>query len=248
MLRARLAALSSLAVLALWPGHAAGGNLEIAPMLVDLGRARSTLVSIRNLAKERGRYEVHVFSWDESPLGKVKLEPAKDLVAFPALLDLAPGEERKIRIGSTAAPGDLERSWRVFVEEILPATTAEEGARIRTRLRIGVPVFLAPQHPVAGGEIVGLGVESGKITFLLKNSGNVRLRGSSIRVVVSDRAGKPLLEKSYPEWYVLAGRDRLYEIDLPREACARAATVTAIAAGETPIEASQPVASGACAP
>jgi fimbrial chaperone protein len=248
MLRARLAALAALASCTLWPGPAAGGELEISPVSVDLGRARSTLISVRNTAKERGRYQIKVYAWDESPLGQMRLEPAKDLVAFPGLLELAPGEERKLRIGTTAVPGERERTWRVFVEEILPAATAEEGSRIRSRLRVGIPVFLSPERVVAGGEIVGLGVERGKVTLLLKNPGTVRIRPSSVRVVVSDKKGRTVFEKSFQGWYVLAGGDRLYEVALPRDACAKAATVTAIAAGDRPIEAKQPVASGACAP
>jgi fimbrial chaperone protein len=249
--RARaVALLVALLAPAAWPGCATAGDLDIVPVVVDLGRARSTMVSVRNAAKEPGRYELHAFAWDESPLGQMKLEPAKDLLVFPPVLDLAPGQERKIRIGTTAAPGERERTWRVFIEEILPAATAQDATRLRTRLRVGVPVFLAPQRPLAGGEIVGLGVEHGRITFLLKNAGTVRIRPSTVRVVALGADDKPVFEKSFQGWYVLAGGDRLYEIDLPADACAKAKAVTATATldPQTTIEARQPVAGGACAP
>lgn len=248
MLRARLAGLLALAGPALLAAPARAGDLEITPVVVDLGRARSTLVTVRNVARDPGRYEIHAFTWDESPLGQMKLEPAKDLLVFPPLLDLAPGQERKVRIGTTAAPGERERTWRVFVEEILPAATPAEATRLRTRLRVGLPVFLAPERPLAGGEIVGLGVERGKVTFLLKNAGTVRIRPSSVRVLAIDAKRKPLFEKSFEGWYVLAGGDRLYEVELPADACAKVATVTAIAILDAQtIEASQPVPGGACA-
>jgi fimbrial chaperone protein len=253
MLRARtrelFASALAVALASLAPAPARGGDLEISPIVVDLGRARSTLVTVRNAAKEAGRYELHAFAWDESPLGQMKLEPAKDLLVFPPVLELAPGQEKKIRIGTTAAPGERERTWRVFIEEILPATTVQEATRLRTRLRIGVPVFLAPQRAIAGGEIVGLGVEHGKITFLLKNAGTVRIHPSTVRVVATDASDKPVFEKSFQGWYVLAGGDRLYEIDLPADACAKAKAVAATAVLEqSSIEARQPVAGGACAP
>jgi fimbrial chaperone protein len=179
----------------------------------------------------------------------MKLDPTKELLVFPPVLELAPGQEKKIRIGTTAAPGARERTWRVFVEEILPATTAQEANRVRTRLRVGIPVFLAPVRPLAGGEIVGLGVERGKITFLLKNAGTVRIRPTTVRVVATDAADKPVFEKSFQGWYVLAGGDRLYEIDLPADACAKAKAVAATAVlDQQSIEARQPVAGGACAP
>jgi fimbrial chaperone protein len=250
MFRARLAGLSvALAGHALWPACAAAGDLDITPVVVDLGRARSTLVTVKNAAKEPGRYELHAFAWDETPLGQMKLEPSADLLVFPRVLDLAPGQERKIRIGTTAAPGDRERTWRVFIEEILPAATAEEATRLRTRLRVGLPVFLAPQRPLAGGEIAGLGVEHAKVTFLVRNGGTVRIRPSSVRVVATDATENPIFEKTFDGWYVLAGGDRLYEIDLPAEVCAKARSVTATAATDRQtIEARQPLSDRACAP
>jgi fimbrial chaperone protein len=250
MLRAHLATLAALAAagLLLPPARAAAGDLGISPVVVDLGTARSQIVTVRNAAPERGRYQVRAYAWDESPLGEMRLEAAKDLVVFPTILDLEPGQERKLRIGTTAVPAERERSWRVFVEEILPAVTQEEGNRIRTRIRIGIPVFLAPARRHAGAEIAGLGIERRKVTFLVRNSGSVRIRPKDVRVTVADRGGKTLAEKRFEGWYVLAGGDRLYQLELPADVCARAATVTAIAFGEQPVEATQTVASGACAP
>ena len=249
MLRARLVALlAAQAGLVAWPAAARGGDLEISPVVVDLGRARSTLVTLKNVAAERGRYQVRVFSWGESALGESRLEPASDLVAFPTVLELAPGEERKLRIGTTATPGEREQTWRVFVEEILPAVTAEEGRRLRTRLRVGIPVFFAPQRPLAGAEIVGLGVEKGRVTFLLRNSGTIRIRPSSVRVALADAKGATVFEKTLSGWYVLAGSDRLFDLDLPRASCLKANTVIATAATDQPIESRRPVPDGACGP
>ncbi|HSN91594.1 MAG TPA: fimbria/pilus periplasmic chaperone [Anaeromyxobacteraceae bacterium] len=249
MLRARVAALAaSLAGLASWPASAAGGDLVVSPVVVDLGKARSALVTVRNAAPDRGRYQLRVYRWDESPLGEMRLEPASDLVVFPVVLDLAPGQERKLRVGTTAAPGEKERSWRVFLEEILPAVTQEEGNRVRTRLRIGIPVFLAPERTFAGAEIVGLGVDAGRVTFLMRNGGSVRIRTTEVLVTVADAAGATLFQKRFDGWYVLAGSDRLYDVEIPREACRKAAQVTAVATADQPLQATARIASGACAP
>jgi fimbrial chaperone protein len=249
MLRPRLAALAaSVAGLLSWPAGAAGGDLVISPVVVDLGKARSTLVSVKNTGAERGRYQVRVHRWEESPRGEMRLEPATDLVVFPVILDLAPGQERKVRIGTTAAPTERERSWRVFLEEILPAVTREEGSRVRTRLRVGIPVFLAPERTFAGAEIAGLGVEKGRVTFLVRNVGSVRIRTSEVRVVLADVRGETLFQKRFDGWYVLAGGDRLYEIELPPDACRKAASITAVATAEETFQATRPVVVQACAP
>ena len=122
------------------------------------------------------------------------------------------------------------------------------SAQPSSRLPVGLPAFLAPERPLIRGEIVGPGGERGKVTFLLKNAGTVRIRPSSVRVLAIDAKRKPLFEKSFEGWYVLAGGDRLYEVELPADACAKVATVTAIAILDAQtIEASQPVPGGACA-
>jgi fimbrial chaperone protein len=203
---------------------------------------------VKNNAAERGRYQVRVHRWQESPHGEMRLEPATDLIVFPTVLDLAPGQERKLRVGTTAAPGPRELSWRVFLEEILPAVTREEASRVRTRLRVGIPVFLAPERTFAGAEIAGLGVEKGRVTFLVRNGGSIHIRTSEVRVLLADAQGSPLFEKRFEGWYVLAGGDRLYEVELPREACRRAASVTALAAAGETFQATRPVVGEACGP
>jgi fimbrial chaperone protein len=249
MPRALAAALAaSLAGVLSWPARATGGDLAISPVVVDLGAARSVLVSVRNNAAERGRYQIRVYRWEESALGEMRLEPATDLIVFPAMLDLAPGQERKLRVGTSTAPGPRERSWRFFLEEILPAVTREEGTLIRTRLRVGIPVFLAPERTLAGAEIAGLGVERGRVTFLVRNGGSVRIRTGEVKVSLADARGDVLFEKRFEGWYVLAGGDRLYQVEPPREACRRAASVTAVATGEQTFEATRAVPSGACGP
>ena len=57
---------------------------------------------------------------------RIELAPTQDVVFFPALLTLKPGEERRIRVGSTAAPGSIEKTYRIFVEE-LPASGRDVG-------------------------------------------------------------------------------------------------------------------------
>lgn len=248
MLRDRRAGLVfALAALAAWPARPSAAELQVSPIVVDLGRARSALVSVRNVGRAPARFQVRAFDWAESPLGEMKLEPATDLVAFPTVLEIAPGQDRKLRVGTTAEPGERERTWRVFLEEILPAETRSDTTRIRTRLRVGIPVFLAPARPISGAEIAGLGVERAKVTFLLRNAGTVRIRPTVIRVSVQDVAGTSIFEKTLDGWYVLAGGDRLYQVDLPDDVCARASAVTATAVGEVPVESTRPVVGGACA-
>ena len=63
--------------------------------------------------------QVSAFSWDQDIHGGIVLSPTRDVVFFPMMLTLAPGEQRRIRVGSTvpaveisARPQRAERTWR----------------------------------------------------------------------------------------------------------------------------------------
>jgi fimbrial chaperone protein len=62
------------------------------------------------------------------------------LIATPLVMNLAPGETRKVRVGlRERAEFQVERSYRVVVEEVASAFAASAG--LRFAVRISVPVF-----------------------------------------------------------------------------------------------------------
>lgn len=232
------------AALALAAGPAAAGEIEITPILVDLGpAARTAIVSVRNVSAAPMRYQVKGFAWDQSPEGKMLLEPTRDLVLFPPLLELRPGESRNVRVGTAAQAGEREKSWRVFVEE-MPRSDRAEANRVQVLTRVGIPVFLAPAAREVHGEIVILGRDGGHVRFALRNRGTVRLRPLGVRLVLAAADGGVVFEKALEAWYVLAGGERAYEVEVPPDACARAAQVVVSATLDSgTIEARAP---GAC--
>jgi len=230
LLRA-LRALSVAALVAPLPGGA--GDLEIAPILVDLSsEARTALVAVRNAGRRTMRYQAKAFDWAQAPDGEMVLGPAKDLVLFPPLVELQPGETRNLRLGTDAPPGARERSWRLFVEELPHAAAAPEANRVRVLTRVGIPVFLAPQKKQAQAEIAFLPSEGGRVRFAIRNAGTVRLRPTSVTLALSAKDGARVYERTLDAWYVLAGGERVYAVEVPPDACARAAEARAVAALE----------------
>jgi fimbrial chaperone protein len=226
------------------PAMATAGDLELTPILVELTTAsRTALLSLRNAGASSMRYQVRAYGWTQQADGAMELAPSRELVLFPPLLELAPGESRNLRVGTEAPPAALERSWRIVVEE-LPVADTKQSTRVQVLTRVGIPVFLAPSRRSAAGEIAFLPAPPRRLRFTVRNTGTVRLRPSAVTLTVNGAGGEPLLARSLDPWYVLAGGERVYEVEVPEGACARAAETVATAALDSgPLEAR---ASGAC--
>jgi fimbrial chaperone protein len=241
---AALAALAASAGLALAPARVRAGDLEVSPVLVELSAsARTAVVSIRNASAAPMRYQARAYSWAQGTDGAMDLLPARDLVVFPPLLELQPGESRNLRVGADAVPGPGERAWRLVVEE-LPRRDAEAGNAVQVLTRLGLPVFFAPARPSAGGAVELLSRDGARIRFTLRNTGNVRLRPTTVKLALLDAAGAPLLERTVDAWYVLAGGERIYEVEVPPAECGKAAEVVVTAALEAGVLEAR--AQGAC--
>jgi fimbrial chaperone protein len=242
-------AAAALAVVLLAPRLSRGGELNVSPVLVELDAARrSALVSIRNTSQAPSRYEVRAYTWSQDAKGTMQLEQAKDLVVFPPLLELAPGEERNLRIGTSAVPAATERSYRIFVEELPAPERPNTPKQIRVLTRVGVPVFFAPTRTERRGEAAFVTAGAGQVSIRLRNTGTVRMRPTAVVVFGVDVGGERTFEIPLDPWYVLAGDERFYEAALPPGACASTRELRATVQVEpAPIETRLLLPEGACA-
>jgi len=205
-------------------GSAWGSAFNVKPtQLVLSNKAGSALLTVRNESAETLRFQLSAFAWDQSSAGEMALAPTRDVVFFPALLSLAPGEERNIRIGATVAPGSVEKTYRLFVEE-LPSLVKAGGAaghQIKVLTRMSIPIFLVPPAAAAGGRIEPGTLRYDKLGFAVKNTGNVHFQVRNARVRGVGPANENLFERTVPGWYVLAGGSRVFEVATPRNVCAK---------------------------
>jgi P pilus assembly protein, chaperone PapD len=158
----------------------------------------------------------------------MELEPTEDVVLFPRLLTLEPHKERKIRVGAAVAFAGTERTYRVFVEELPSAESANlfsGGLGVRVLTRMGIPIFLQPAQARAAGAIVNPRVEQGRVTFQVHNNGNVHLMLETVNLRGIGEGGETVIDKQVEGWYVLAGGVRQYDVTLPREQCGHVRTL-----------------------
>jgi fimbrial chaperone protein len=201
-------------------GGAWAAVFEVSPVRMPLSAAApSGLLTVRNQSSEPMRFQVTAFAWSQSPSGGMVLAPTQDIVVFPTLLALKPGESRNLRVGATTSFGAVEKSYRVFVEELPPLASQRSTNQVRVLTRMGIPVFLAAPAPAATPRVDGLAVNGQTLSFALRNAGNTHFLARKVRVAALDAGGRPLFEHELPSWYVLGGGVRDYTLDLPPDAC-----------------------------
>jgi fimbrial chaperone protein len=229
---------------------ARAAGLQVTPVLVELSATepRATVV-LKNVADTPARLELTASAWDQTPDGQMRLAPAPDIVVYPPLLQLAPGEERKVRVSTTAAFGAKEQSFRLFIRELAPAEKPSEKTAVRFLTRIGVPVFLMPAKPELRAEIVGAAVHAGRLALTLKNTGTTRLSPGRMKAEGLGADGKQVFATEVDLWYVLAGGERVLDVQLPAAGCQDARTVLAeVPVGDGSVRARVETPGGACGP
>ncbi len=201
--------------------------IAVEPTRVHLsGKSRSQSLALHNGGTEKARFQVSAFTWQQSALGEMQLTPTEDILFFPSLLEIAPGETRKVRIATDLPAEAIEKSYRLFVDELPPATANTTGS-IRVLTRLGIPVFLQPNTPDARPQLRAQ-VVRGHLLVTLENHGNSYLLAQSVRVIGRDASGKTALEQDLPAWYVLAHGKRNYDVPLAAGACAALHDLSAV--------------------
>lgn len=236
--RMLLIGIGLVALLCLHATAAWASSVIVTPVRVQLSEEkRSELLEFRNTGKETARFQAQAEAWYESTDGQTKLVPTRDLLFFPSLIEIKPGETRRIRVSSAVRPGPVERTYRLLVDEF-PSAPVPGVVQVLTRLSL--PIFVQPPNPRPKPSI-SVQLEHGKVRVLLANQGNAYFKADSVRVVARSKSGEVLFDKSLRGWYVLAGGQRGYTLEVPDGACASIAQLNTTArteAGEASAEAS----------
>lgn len=213
------------------------------------GRTTSALLTLSNQSGEDLRFQLSVFEWHQTAAGEIELLPTEDVVFFPALLTLKPGEERRIRVGSVVPAGVVEKTYRIFVEELPPPAAAEEGSAVRVLTKMGVPIFVRPGTEEASAALGDLGLRGGALHFKLSNTGTVHFVPRTVTVRGLRASGESVFEDQVTAWYILAGGRRDFEFMVPPEGCGAAASIVVdVDLGSTALEERLQTPAGACAP
>jgi fimbrial chaperone protein len=214
-------------IAAAWTITAAAGaeaqntTFSIDPLLIRLdGQTRNAVMTITNTSPREIRFEIKAFLWTQSPADSgMSLTPSTDLAIFPPLITLKPRMTQRVRIGTTAAQGAIEKAYRIMVEE-LPGNIAPAAAnQVQVRTRIGVPVFIAPTKSTLSGRIDAVIIAKRSVSIPLVNTGTTHAMVDSVVVRGLSAPDEVVFENSLQGWYVLAGQSRTWTYRLNTAQC-----------------------------
>ena len=179
-----------------WALGASAASLDVNPVRIDITRAaRSAELRLTNTANDELSVQIDVRAWSQDG-GADELVETQELLAVPPLVTIPPGERQIVRIGHLGAPSpDLEKTFRVIVTELPPNAGTSTGSALNMRLRLSIPVFVAPVSGTAGPEVVLAALErgTGDAIITLRNTGKAHVKID--RVELRQRG----------EWSVLPG-------------------------------------------
>jgi fimbrial chaperone protein len=221
--------------------------VSVTPTSVALAPDRTTdLISLLNEGDAPARFEVTLSSWVESQDGKTLLEPTKDLVAFPPLIEIPPHQTKNIRIGMVGSFAPSERSYRMIVQELPSATPSAAQVAIQVLTKISLPVFAAPPGVEPAARIETPKIENGVLSFSVFNPGTAHMVLRKVEIAGQGSVG-PSFDVGETGWYVLAGGRRDYQVALARTDCQKTSRLTITATSDGPkAETQLPVTSGTC--
>ncbi|WP_232464527.1 fimbrial biogenesis chaperone [Bordetella genomosp. 8] len=210
-------------------------NLQISPITVSLGPDETaTALTLVNEGDQPLYGQVRAFDWDQAD-GEDVLTPARDLIASPPLIEIAPRAQQIIRLLRTATgPVASEHSYRVLVDEIAPPDQAQASG-VTVRLRYSIPVFVGSTADGQPALTWSLRKQAGGWSLEAVNSGTRRAQISAVQLRSGGRTydiNNGLLG------YALAGRARRWNLPLDGGAALSSPVQLRARVNANPVEAS----------
>lgn len=201
---------------------AMAADFSVNPIRLELGaEVRSGAINVRNESTGKINFQLQAMAWTQDAEGKDRYEETSDLVYFPRIMTIEPGQEAVVRVGIRQALQATEKTYRLFIEELAPAATDAAGAQINMLIRFGAPVFVAPLKPEDGLVIEGLDLSQSVLKLTARNTGNRHQVVQGIAVRGTDATGSDVYALTLADRYLLTGTAKGYTTTVPAEQCKR---------------------------
>jgi fimbrial chaperone protein len=197
------------------------GYFNIKPIWVYLNSNKKVeSLHLKNRAKEAVTIQIKTFEWTQDDKGTDVYTPTEEIFYMPRVITLNGEEERTIKIGYDKKPSLVEKTFRIFFEELPKAKIKTDETGMQIALKLGVPIFIAPQKKEGPkGEITNASVLKHRLSFQIINNGKEHFYPKSITVSATDAEGKDVFSDKQQTWYILPGKNRTYTVDIPADKC-----------------------------
>lgn len=188
---------------------ATASELKVYPLRLALTpKAPVTAMTLHNAGAEPVVLQLQVFSWRQRN-GEDVLEPTREVLANPAIFELAPRVDQIARFGLQTDLDSQERSYRVIIQEVPRGLPLKPGEVI-TLLRLSVPIFVPPiKAETRVSWRVGL-VRNGKVAVQILNTGSSHIQFTKLSLA---RMDGQLAADHGLSTYVLAGASSQVVLD-----------------------------------
>ena len=209
-------------------GTVAAGEFSVNPIRLELGAvAKSGVIGVRNEGKSKLSFQLQAMEWTQDATGKDQYADTSELIFFPKIMSVEPGEEGLIRVGTKIATVPTERTYRLFIEELPGIVKTPEGrsAQINVLIRFGAPIFVIPLKPQDNLEIEGFELTKGVLTVSAKNTGNRHQVVEGIQLKGSDARGNEVYALNLADRYLLTGTAKSYTASIAPDQCTKIASL-----------------------
>ncbi len=203
------------------------GEFSVSPIRAELKPgALSETITVTNHAQQRLRVSIKLMAWSQDEQGKDIYTESADLVYFPRQMDIEADAKKVVRVGLKSPLGEVERTYRLFIEEIRDQFASSDQPAVNFNFRFGVPIFVPPSTPRTAFEVMDLVLQQGKLVIPVSNTGNQHVRPAKVTVGNGDGYSQDLTG-----WYSLANTRREYRVDIPQEVCRKSRTLLVVVEG-----------------
>lgn len=167
-------------------GSAHSANLNVSPVVIEIDSPRkAAAVTVTNGTGRTVTYQAEALVWRQEN-GVDRYEPTDELVVVPPIFEIGPNSSQVVRVMlRVPAPADVERTYRVMLEDITQAS-AKEKTEITFRFSHNLPVLVAPSGQVnntaqwlpcaAGSSPAAKSAPANEICVRIRNTGNRRIK------------------------------------------------------------------------
>lgn len=195
---------------------AAASSLHISPVRIFFEQGQTiNSIQIENSSDSTILVQSELVSWAIQD-GQPDYQPTDELIISPPIFELRGKQKQTVRFAlkDRSAP-DIEKTYRVFLTEVpvkdSSAKPKSNGPSIKFSLRIGLPIFVAPQKSIAGLELSLMeDCASNSWTFSAKNTGTVHDR--ILGFVIKDELDSEELLTSAQTQYILANSTVTWQV------------------------------------
>jgi fimbrial chaperone protein len=233
--------------LLLLPAAALAGSFRVVPIKVFMdARSKTAVLRVTNDGSEKVNVQISTKAWSQAESGRDEYKDTKDIIFFPRMADIRPGEERIIRLGYKGKALLREKTYRLFVEE-LPVSEPGEEMALKFALRLSVPIFIKPAKEVRKSSMEGAELKDGMVLVKVRNKGNSHFIVKKIKATGLDSSGAEVFSEDMGGWYVLSGLTRTYALGVPEKECLKATKIkVSVEVGKRKLEKDFSVTKAAC--